>query len=124
MYDFDGNPYEPTGGFVTIEDLERDRKEFMKKLEQSQAIDEQVTNEMDKMTKVISDLEQAVLAIDPDYDQHHLKVCMGKFTELIKRGIKVRAGSDPDGDVYRPNLFNNTDADPFDDDVEDFNENE
>ncbi|MFV7666887.1 hypothetical protein [Shewanella algae] len=114
MYDFDENPYEPAGGgFVTFEQLEQERQDFMQRLYRSQAIDEQVTNEMDKMTKVISDLKQAVLALDPLYDRRHLQLCLGQFTALIKRGIRLRAGSDPDGDVYRPNLFST--ADPFDD---------
>ncbi|MBO2682795.1 hypothetical protein [Shewanella algae] len=124
MYDFDNddnNPYEPTGGFITFEELEQDRQEFMARLRRSQAIDEQVSAELEQMHKVIADLEQAVLAVDPDYPRHHLKVCMGKFTELIKRGIKCRAGSDPDGTSYRPNLF--TQNDDFDVDVE-FNETE
>lgn len=121
MYDFD-NPYEPTGGFITVEELERDRQDFMARLYRSQAIDEQVETELDQMHKVIDDLEQAVLAVDLDYPRHHLQVVLGKFTELIKRGIKVRAGSDPDADGYRPNLFKNDDFDPFD--VDTFTANE
>ncbi|MBO2606932.1 hypothetical protein [Shewanella algae] len=124
MYDFD-NPYDDeltSNLFLTPDDIERDRQEFMARLRRSQEIDEQVSAELEKMHKVIADLEAAVLALDPDYPQHHLKVCMGKFIELIKRGIKCRAGSDPDGDAYRPNLFS-PDNDDFD--VDTFtNENE
>lgn len=121
MYDFD-NPYDDeltSTSFLTPDDIERDRKEFMQKLKQSQAIDKQVESELEQMHKVIANLEAAVLALNPDYDRHHLQVVLGKFTELIKRGIKVRAGSDPDGDAYRPNLFS-PDNDDFD--VDEFNE--
>ncbi|MBO2600008.1 hypothetical protein [Shewanella algae] len=120
MYDFD-NPYDDeltSTSFLTPDDIERDRQDFMARLRRSQEIDEQVEAELEQMHKVIADLEQAVLAVDPDYPQHHLKVCMAQFIELIKRGIKVRAGSDPDGDAYRPNLFNKND----DLDVDTFNE--
>ncbi|PWF91268.1 hypothetical protein DD549_14335 [Shewanella algae] len=124
MYDFDNddnNPYEPTGGFITFEELEQDRQEFMARLRRSQEIDDQVSVELKQMHKVIDDLEQAVLAVDPAYDRRHLQVVLGQFAQLIKRGIKVRAGSDPDGDAYRPNLFNKND----DFDVDTFtNENE
>ncbi|TVL62844.1 hypothetical protein AYJ00_10905 [Shewanella algae] len=111
MYHFDD---ELTSGFATFEELEQERQDFMARLRRSQEIDEQVENELKQMQRVIANLEAAVLELDPEYDQRHLKVCMGKFTELIKRGIKIRAGSDPDKPAYRPNLFTHTsDDDPF-----------
>lgn len=67
MYDFD-NPYDDelaSPSFLTPDDIERDRKEFMQKLKQSEAIDDQVSAELEKMKQVISNLEQAVLAVDP-----------------------------------------------------------
>ncbi|WP_251767498.1 hypothetical protein [Shewanella indica] len=110
------NPYDDeltSTSFLTPDDIERDRKEFMARLRRSQEIDVQISAELDQMHKVIANLEQAVLAVDPDYPRRHLQVVLGKFTELIKRGIKVRAGSAPDGTSYRPNLFN-PDNDDFD----------
>ncbi|WP_345882605.1 hypothetical protein [Shewanella algae] len=124
MYDFD-NPYDDeltSPSFLTPDDIERDRKEFMQRLYRSQAIDDQVSAERQQMHKVIANLEAAVLAVDPDYPRRHLQVVLGQFTELIKRGIKVRAGSDPDGTSFRPNLFS-PDNDDLDVDTF-FNENE
>ncbi|MBO2680171.1 hypothetical protein I6M56_15130 [Shewanella algae] len=75
MYD-DNNPYDDeltSTSFLTPDDIERDRKEFMQKLKQSQAIDAQVSSELEKMLKVIANLEAAVLALDPDYPRRHLQ---------------------------------------------------
>lgn len=88
MYDFDNddnNPYEPTGGFITFEELEQDRQEFMARLRRSQEIDDQVSVELKQMHKVIDDLEQAVLAVDPAYDRRHLQVVLGRHLHQRKR---------------------------------------